>query len=63
MLIPMKEEVAKIIPAFVPLPAIGLPVQVQCPGHKCMAYRDKEGKWRDLFTKEFLPRVLGVISA
>jgi hypothetical protein len=59
----MKEETVKINPAFGPLPASGIPVQVQCPDRKCMAYRDKEGKWKDLFTNEFLPRVLGVLPA
>jgi hypothetical protein len=59
----VKKETEIILPIFGRLPALGLPVQVQCPDSKCMAYRDKEGKWRDLFTNEFLPRVLGVISA
>jgi hypothetical protein len=46
-----------------PLPALGVPVQVQCDGFKCMAYRDKDGKWVDFFTREFLARVLGVVPA
>jgi hypothetical protein len=46
-----------------PLPAAGVPVQVQCVGFKCMAYLDKEGKWRDLFSRECLERVLGVVLA
>jgi len=44
-----------------PLPRAGMPVQVQCSGFKCMAYLDKEGKWRDLFSRELLARVLGVV--
>jgi len=40
-----------------------LPVQVQCDGFKCMAFRDREGKWVDFFSREFVPRVLGVVSA
>jgi len=28
-----------------------------------MAYRDKDGRWKDLFTDELLPRVLGVVQA
>ena len=44
-----------------PLPRYGLPVQVQCDGFKCMAYLDKEGRWRDLFSHELLPCVRGVI--
>jgi hypothetical protein len=46
-----------------PLPRPGLPVQVQCDGFKCMAFRTKEGKWIDFFTHESLPRVLGVVRA
>lgn len=55
----MKEESRN--PAFGPLPPAGVPVQVQCPDGKCMAYRDKEGRWKDLFTNEFLMRVLGTV--
>jgi hypothetical protein len=46
-----------------PLPAPGVPVQVQCLGYKCMAYRDREGRWVDFFSREFVPRVLGVVPA
>jgi hypothetical protein len=46
-----------------PLPRAGVPVQVQCAGFKCMAYLDHEGKWRDLFSRQCLERVLGVVSA
>ena len=46
-----------------PLPSAGVPVQVQCDGFKCMAYLDKEGKWRDLFSRQCLERVLGVVPA
>jgi len=45
------------------LPVIGLPVQVQCDGYKCMAFRDREGRWVDLFSRKFVPRVLGVVPA
>jgi hypothetical protein len=56
------------IPAVVkhiygPLPAAGVPVQIQCVGFKCMAFRDHEGRWVDLFSREFVPRVLGVVPA
>jgi len=27
-----------------PLP-LAVPVQVQCEGYRCLAYRDKEGHW------------------
>ena len=46
-----------------PLPVIGLPVQVQCDGFKCMAFRDPEGRWVDLFIRKFVTRVLGVVPA
>ena len=45
------------------LPVLGVPVQVQCDGFRCMAYRDREGRWVDLFSREFVPRVLGVVAA
>jgi hypothetical protein len=60
----MNEDVEKIkTPLYGPLPVSGLPVQVQCNGFKCMAYRDKEGKWIDFFSRQFLPGVLGVVPA
>jgi len=46
-----------------PLPVLGLPVQVQCDGFKCMAFRDREGRWVDLFSRKFMDRVLGVVPA
>jgi hypothetical protein len=48
-------------PKYGPLPIMGLPVQVQCVGFKCMAFRDQAGRWVDLFTREFVPTVLGVV--
>lgn len=59
----MNDPVHKTPPPCSPLPVPGLPVQVQCDGFKCIAFRDKEGRWVDLFTREFLPRVLGVVPA
>ena len=59
----MQDEFPKTIPRYGPLPISGMPVQVQCDGFKCMAYRDKEGRWVDLFTRQYLARVLGVVSA
>lgn len=53
------EHVSK--PNYGKLPVPGLPVQVQCVGFKCMAYRDSEGRWVDFFSRKFLPRVLGVV--
>ncbi len=46
-----------------PLPALGVTVQVQCDGYKCMAFLDREGRWVDFFNHEFVPRVLGVVPA
>ena len=46
---------------YAPLPRLGLPVQVQCEGFKCMAYLDKQGRWIDFFSHEPLPKVLGVV--
>jgi len=44
-------------------PPMGVPVQVQCDGYKCMAFLDSQGRWVDLFSRQFLPRVLGVVLA
>ena len=44
-------------------PAVGVPVQVQCDGFKCMAFLDGEGRWVDLFSRQFVDRVLGVVPA
>jgi hypothetical protein len=49
--------------SYGPLPALGVPVQIQCDGFKCMAFLDREGRWVDLFSREFVPRVLGVVPA
>ena len=46
-----------------PLPSTGVPVQVQCDGYKCMAFRDQEGRWVDLFSRQFVERVMGVVLA
>jgi hypothetical protein len=46
-----------------PLPVLGSPVQVQCDGFKCMAFRDREGRRVDLFSRKFVARVLGVVPA
>jgi hypothetical protein len=60
----VKDEVQKLTKNnYGPLPVLGLPVQVQCDGFKCMAFRDREGRWVDFFSREFVPRVLGVVSA
>ena len=46
-----------------PLPSTGVPVQIQCVGYKCMAFLDREGRWVDLFSRQFVPRVMGVVPA
>ena len=45
-----------------PLPRIGEQVVVQCEGYRCLAYRDKEGKWRSAQGGEELPNVLKVLQ-
>jgi hypothetical protein len=50
-------------PQYGPLPPVGVPVQIQCIGYKCMAYRNREGQWVDLFSREYVTRVLGVVPA
>jgi hypothetical protein len=57
----MEDKVSKMNVAYAPWPVSGLPVQVQCDGFKCMAFRDREGQWVDFFSREILPRVLGVL--
>lgn len=42
-------------------PPLGKPVIVQRPHCRCMAYKDKDGKWRDYFHHDELTDVLGVI--
>jgi len=46
-----------------PRPVAGLPVQIQCNGYKCMAFLDREGRWVDLFSRQFVNQVLGVVPA
>lgn len=52
---------APLFSKYGPLPPLGVPVQVQCDGFKCMAFRDKDGHWTDLFSRKRFSRVLGVI--
>jgi len=46
-----------------PLPPAGVPVPVPCTGFKCMAYLDKEGKGRALFSRKCPAQVPGVVPA
>ena len=43
------------------LPPPGQPVLVRCPHCRCMAFRDREGKWRDYFYRDELSEVLEII--
>jgi hypothetical protein len=43
------------------LPPPGKPVIVQRPCCRCMAYRDRDGKWRDYFHRDELTDVIEVI--
>ena len=43
------------------LPATGQRVMVRCRGYSCLAYRDKEGKWRDAARDVELAEVLEVL--
>jgi len=38
------------------------PVWVQCPGFRCLAYLDEDGKWRTFFNSEVLPATVIVID-
>ncbi|MGA3268896.1 MAG: hypothetical protein ABSE16_19005 [Verrucomicrobiota bacterium] len=44
------------------LPPIGEVVLVQCENFKCLAVRDKMGKWRSPFSKMELPRILRIVK-
>jgi hypothetical protein len=44
-----------------PIPPLGQPAMVRCPGFRCLAYRDKDGKWRDVAHNQELPEVLEVL--
>jgi hypothetical protein len=44
------------------LPPAGEIALVQGEGFRCMAYRDKEGKWRDYIRRMELPGKITVIS-
>ena len=35
---------------------------VQCEKFRCLAFRDRQGKWRSPFSKMELPRVVHVIE-
>jgi len=39
-----------------------VPVQVQCEGFRCLAYRDKDGTWKDFHTGKTLVGNVRVIE-
>ncbi len=44
------------------LPRVGEQVVVQCEGFRCLAYRDKDGKWRAAQGGQELPKVIKVLQ-
>ncbi|MBC8097456.1 MAG: hypothetical protein H7Y43_16750 [Akkermansiaceae bacterium] len=44
------------------LPPAGEVALVQGKGFRCMAYRDKDGKWRDYLRRDELPEPIKVLS-
>jgi hypothetical protein len=43
-------------------PSPGEVMLVQCEQFRCLAFRDRQGKWRSPFSKMELPRVVHVIK-
>ena len=41
---------------------VGQMVMVQCEGFRCLAYRDRDGKWRDAIRNSELTAVMEVLS-
>ena len=39
---------------------LGKPVWVQCPGFRCLAYRDGQGNWRTFFQGDVLADAVSV---
>jgi len=35
---------------------------VQCEGFRCLGYKDLNGRWRNSFTGEILPKVIEIIE-
>jgi len=55
------EQQAEISGKGSKLPVPGHEVMVRCPGFRCLAYRDKDGKWRGVAHDEEMPEVLEVL--
>ena len=45
-----------------PLPAIGEQVLVQAEGFRCLTFRDKDGKWRNAFSRDELHGTIRMIK-
>ena len=45
-----------------PLPPVGKKVLVQAEGFRCLAFRDKDGKWRNAFSRAELPGTIRMIK-
>jgi hypothetical protein len=50
------------IPSDDPLPPIGAQVLVQAEGFRCLAFRDRDGKWRNAFSRDELRGTIRVIK-
>jgi hypothetical protein len=50
------------IPSDDPLPPIGEQVLVQAEGFRCLAFRDRDGKWRNAFSRDELQGSIRVIQ-
>ena len=44
-----------------PLPAVGEQVLVKAEGFRCFAFRDKDGKWRNAFSRDELHGTIRMI--
>jgi hypothetical protein len=42
------------------LPRPGEYVMIQCPGFRCLAYRDRKGTWHDAYHQQEISKVLKV---
>jgi hypothetical protein len=45
-----------------PLPLVGELVLIQADGFRCLAFRDKDGKWRNAFSRDELPGTIRAIK-
>ena len=45
------------------LPPAGQTVFVQCEGFRCLAFRGRDGKWRDAFQKTELKGTIQILNS